>query len=312
MTRRETVYKALAHEQTDRLPYRLEFTSETADKLKAHLGVQDLDAAVGNYIRTVGPPWWGFVNVPDSFHADDVPSELPPVRGSGNFEAFVESVRKLRADTDCYILSVTYAFNFEKAWMLRGMQNFMMDMVRAPESVERLLGRIMEINKTMLQLLVSIEEVDGFMLGSDWGGQRGLLISPQHWRRFIRRTEAECYNIVRRAGKHVWVHSCGDIRLILPDLIDIGLQAINPVQSEVMDVRELKRDFGRDLTFWGGIGTQRVLPYGTPDEVRADVERTIDIMAPGGGYVLGPSQHIQQDVPLENVLALIETARAHG
>jgi len=312
MTRREIVYKALAHEETERLPYRIEFAGDTAERLRAHLGVEDLEEAVGNYVRAVGPPWWGFTEPPPEFRGDAVPAELPPVQGRRGFDSFAETIQRLRAETDCYILAVIYAFNFEKAWMLRSMPQFMMDLVRAPEFIEKLLGKIMEINLAMLQLLVSFEEVDGFMLGSDWGGQQGLLISPEHWRRFIKPTEAACYKIVRDAGKHLWVHSCGKIEVVIPDLIESGLQALNPVQSEVMDVRALKADFGRDLTFWGGIGTQRVLPYGTPDQVRADVERTIEIMAPGGGYVLGPSQGIQEDVPIENVLALIDAAKAHG
>jgi uroporphyrinogen decarboxylase len=164
----------------------------------------------------------------------------------------------------------------------------------------------------MLQMLTSYDAIDGFLLGSDWGGQRGLLISPPQWRRFIKHTEATCYDIVRGAGKHLWVHSCGKIEQIIPDLIECGLQGLNPVQSEVMDIGELKENFGADLTFWGGVSTQTVLPYGTPEEVKEDVQRTIDIMAPGGGYVLGPSQSMQEDVPLENILAFLEVAKAHA
>lgn len=312
MTRREAVYHALAHDDPDVLPYQLQFTADTAEKLKEHFGTENVHEALGNFLRPVHPPWWGFDNVPEEFRADDVPEVLPPTFGRGNFDAFADQLEELRETTDAYILVPIYAFNFEKAWMVRGMENFMLDMVRAPEFVDRLLGKIMEINMSMLELLTSYEEIDGFLLGSDWGGQRGLLISPRQWRRFIRETEAACYDIVRGAGKHLWVHSCGKIEQIIPDLIEAGLQGLNPVQSEVMDISELKSNFGADLTFWGGVSTQRVLPYGTPEEVRADVERTIDIMAPGGGYVLGPSQSMQDDVPLENVLAFLDVAKAHA
>lgn len=312
MNRREAVCHALDHEETDCLPYQLQFTADTAEKIKDHFDADNAHEALGNFIRPVQCPWWGFDNVPEDFHNDAVPAELPPTFASGSFEDFAENLTRVRERTDAYILVPIYAFNFEKAWMLRGMENFMLDMGRAPDFVEKLLGKILEINRVMLQLLVGYEEIDGFLLGSDWGGQRGLLIGPRQWRRFIKDTEAQCYDIVRDAGKDLWVHSCGNIRPIIPDLIETGVQGLNPVQSEVMDIAELKADFGEDLTFWGGVSTQQILPYGTTGEVREDVERTIDIMAPGGGYVLGPSQSMQDDVPLENVLAFHEVARAHA
>ncbi|MBS3762749.1 MAG: hypothetical protein KGZ25_05520 [Planctomycetes bacterium] len=312
MTKREIVYKALQHEETHRLPYSLQFTGDTAEMLKEHFGTEDLPGEVGNYLRTIGPPWWQFCEVPEDFQNDTVPGTLPPIRGNGSFDAFTERIENLRQNTDCYILVTIYAFNFEKAWMLRGMENLMVDMIRSPEFVKKLFDRMLQINKTMLRLLTSIEGIDGFLLGSDWGGQQGLLISPKQWRRYIRHTEAECYEIVRNSGKHLWVHSCGDIKVIIPDLLAIGLQALNPIQSEVMDVQALKSDFGRELTFWGGVSTQKIMPYGTPQEVRAETERTIDIMSPGGGYILGTSQSLQSDVPLENILAFLEVARAHG
>ncbi|MFP4028584.1 MAG: uroporphyrinogen decarboxylase family protein [Candidatus Brocadiia bacterium] len=312
MTKREIVYKALQHEETHRLPYSLQFTGDTAEMLKEHFDTSDLAREVGNYLCTVSPPWWGFCTVPEDFQNEPVPETIPPVQGRGSFEEFVEHIQNLRKTTDCYILVVIYAFNFEKAWMLRGMENLMVDMIRSPEFVEKLFGRMLEINKVMLRLLTPVEGIDGFMLGSDWGGQQGLLISPKQWRHYIRHTEAECYEIVRESGKHLWVHSCGDIEVIIPDLIEAGLQALNPVQSEVMDVQQLKSDYGDELMFWGGVSTQQIMPYGTPDEVRADTERTIDILGAGGGYVLGTSQSIQSDVPLENILAFLEVARAHG
>jgi uroporphyrinogen decarboxylase len=312
MTKRETVCKALAHEPTPRLPYCLEFTREAAEHLQEHLGTPDLAGALGNHIRTVSPPWWQFVNVDESYSREPTPQCIPPVRGVGSFEAFGERLQRLREQTDAYILAVIYAFNFEKAWMLRSMERFMVDMVTNPAFVHELLDRMMELNMAMLRTLVSFDEADGFMLGSDWGAQQALLISPGLWREFIREREAVCYRLVREAGKHLWVHSCGNIMAILPDLVEIGLQGLNPVQSEAMDLRTLKARFGRELTFWGGVSTQQTLPYGRPDQVRAEVERVIQVMAPGGGYVLGPSQQIQADVPVENILAFAEVARAHG
>ena len=241
-----------------------------------------------------------------------MPETLPAVRGRGSFDAFVEQAQKLRAETDCYLLATIYAFNFEKAWILRGMENFLCDMANAPEFTHAFLDRIMEANLSMLRMLVGVAEIDGFLLGSDWGSQIALMMSPAHWREFIKHREAACYDVVRCAGKHLWVHSCGKIEAIIPELIDIGLQGLNPVQSEAMDLRTLKDSFGDRLTFWGGVSTQQTLPYGTPAEVRAEVADVVELMSKGGGYVLGPTQHIQDDVPLENILAFIEVARSFG
>jgi len=110
-------------------------------------------------------------------------------------------------------------------------------------------------------------------------------------------------------GKDVWVHSCGNIVKAIPSLIEMGLDVLNPVQPECMDLERLKRDFGDKLAFWGGISTQQALPYGTPVEVKAEALRVRDLMSRQGGYILSPAQELQDDVPVENILALLEVAR---
>jgi uroporphyrinogen decarboxylase len=117
---------------------------------------------------------------------------------------------------------------------------------------------------------------------------------------------------VHEAGKDVWLHSCGKIEAILDDLIEMGVDVLNPVQPECMDIYRLKDKYGSRITFWGGISTQQTLPYGTPDEVRAEVDRVVTTMSRGGGYITSPAQDLQADVPLENVLALIEQARSYA
>ncbi len=114
----------------------------------------------------------------------------------------------------------------------------------------------------------------------------------------------------------VWGHSCGDVQELIPRLIEMKLDVLNPVQPECMDIAKLKRDYGDRLTFWGGISTQRTLPFGTPDEVRAEARQVRDLMSAGGGYIFAPAQGIQGDVPPANIVALLDVARerrmAHG
>jgi uroporphyrinogen decarboxylase len=137
-------------------------------------------------------------------------------------------------------------------------------------------------------------------------------MSPQTWREFILPGEKLEYDLVKNSGKHVVIHSCGRILRIIPDLIELGVDVLNPVQSECMDLGFLKETYGDKLTFWGGVSTQKTLPYGTPDDVRKETEQVIKLMSKKGGYITCPSQVIQEDVPYENLKALIETARFFG
>ena len=161
----------------------------------------------------------------------------------------------------------------------------------------------------MLENFLNLPEIDGVLLGSDWGSQRGLLMSAAVWDDLIRPGEQAEYDLVHAYGKDVWVHSCGDVQELVPRLVEMGLDVLNPVQPECMDIAELKRSFGHKLTFWGGISTQQTLPFGTPEEVRIEARRVRDLMGAGGGYILSPAQGIQGDVPPANIVALLEVAR---
>jgi uroporphyrinogen decarboxylase len=115
---------------------------------------------------------------------------------------------------------------------------------------------------------------------------------------------------IRAAGKCAFLHSCGNIQAVLPEVVEMGVQVLNPLQPECMDIRAVKRHFGGALAFWGGISTQRTLPAGSPDDVRREVREVAALLGAGGGYILSPAQSIQSDVPLENCLALIDEAQA--
>ncbi|MDX9978866.1 MAG: uroporphyrinogen decarboxylase family protein, partial [Lentisphaeria bacterium] len=139
--------------------------------------------------------------------------------------------------------------------------------------------------------------------------QQGLLFSPALWDDLIRPGEQREYDLIHAYGKDVWVHSCGKIDVLIPRLVEMGVDVLNPLQPECMDVPAIKAAFGDRLAFWGGISTQQILPFGTADEVRAEARRFKTMMRRGGGYIFAPAQDIQVDVPIENVLALLEVAR---
>jgi uroporphyrinogen decarboxylase len=159
--------------------------------------------------------------------------------------------------------------------------------------------------------------VDVVQEGDDYGGQHGVLVSPELWREVFKPRLAQLIAHIKTCAPYVslFFHSCGSIVDILPGLIDVGVEIINPVQVAAarMDSRELKREFGSVLTFWGGgVDTQYVLPRGTPQQVRDEVRRRIDDLAPGGGFVFSTVHNIQADVPPENIMAMRETVREAG
>jgi uroporphyrinogen decarboxylase len=153
------------------------------------------------------------------------------------------------------------------------------------------------------------------MQGDDLAVQDGPAMSIDMYRRFIKPRQAKIFNLIKQKTEaKLLYHCCGSVRPFIPDLIDIGVDAINPVQvsAKGMDTKELKREFGDKLSFWGAIDTQRVLPFGNVDEVKKEVERRIDDLAPGGGYVLSAVHNIQADVPPENIMAMYNTAKRYG
>ncbi len=308
LSRRELVCRAIAHEDTGRIPYSLMFTGDAAAKLSAHYGTDDLDSAIGNCIRGAGAPWWTFTNFPTDQYEADPPSRLPDVMGVGSYTDFYNGITYQRENGDAFLLTFFYASLFEKAWFARGMENLLVDMAVNEEYCTALFDRIMEADLMMLEMMLSAD-VDGVLLGCDWGSQQALMMGPDNWRRYIGPRHARMFQRIREAGKYAFLHSCGNIIAVLPDVVEMGVQVLNPVQPECMDIREVKQRFGKDLTFWGGISTQQTLPLGTPADVRREVREVTSILGAGGGYILAPAQAIQDDVSLENCLALIDEAQ---
>jgi uroporphyrinogen decarboxylase len=171
---------------------------------------------------------------------------------------------------------------------------------------EELLERITVVQVAVAKRFVALG-VDGGYFGDDYGAQRSLLLSPLLWRQIIKPRLARIFAVFRDAGLPVILHSDGAIADILPDLVDIGVTALNPVQPEVLDHTWLQREFGRHLAFYGGISTQTVLPHSTPVDVRSTVAKTAQNLAPNGtGLLLGPSHRMTSEIPLSNVDAMLE------
>ena len=328
--RRETIKQALAHKNTGRVPYNIILSPESWDlyapklidryadsKIKSDLEagrINRLEAyslAIGNCMLYVSAPWWGWHSYPEDYSSWDAPTLLPYTKGYGSYEQSFSHWQYLRENYDAYLLVTIIGSHFEKAYFARGLENFLADLAGEPEFSDRLLRMIIRKNMVMLENFLISPHIDGVLLGSDWGTQRGMLMSPEVWRERIKEGERQEYDLIHSMGKDVFVHSCGKIDPILPDLCEMGLDALNPIQPECMDIGELKRLYGGSLAYYGGISTQQILPNGTPEEVARETRRVIELMSTDGGYITGPSQEIMPDVPYENLLALIDTAKEY-
>ena len=310
MNRRELVKAAIQHRAAKRPPYFMDLCQEACEAYQAQIGAQDWGAFLDNDVTDISVPWWDWHNLGPDWVGMDIPKSRPTGIGAGNYKDTIDGIKAAKdAQVEKYLLVRIYGSHFEKAYFSRGFENFLADMGGEPEFAGNLLGLIIEKNMVMLENILNLPEIDGVLLGSDWGAQRGLLMSPAIWQDMIRPGEQKEYDLIHAYGKDVWVHSCGNIETIVPSLVALGLDVLNPVQPEAMDIAELKRKHGAKLTFWGGISTQQTLPFGTPDDVRSEARRVRDMMSVNGGYIFAPAQGIQADVPLANLKALLEVAR---
>ncbi|MCX7804306.1 MAG: uroporphyrinogen decarboxylase family protein [Planctomycetota bacterium] len=342
MTRREAVRRTVRCEPVWPPPYNLDFTRPMRARLAEHFGTDDVDAAVGNYIlqinvgsnagaevnrvaaglmRPAGPGLFldEFGVVWDKSAGDDIGIPVNRVLTKPDPSALVmpdpddperwKGYEELKASAgDRYLLACFSSPLFQRAWFLRGMAELLADMAAEPEPVGAFFDRLADFTIGIVRG-VAARGADGMFFYDDYAQQSGLLFSPAMFRHFLAPRLARIFREVRRAGMDVFFHCCGDCTLILEDLRSAGVQVFNPFQPEVMDVAAVAEQFRGRMAFYGGISTQKTLPFGTPEDVRREAARMRSLFRESGGYIAAPAHAIQRDVPLENVLALIESVR---
>ena len=327
---RERTLVALAHRQPDVTPWQIDLTIDAHDRTAQYLGDPEFASKIGNHLAgyedgcfvEVRPGYWrdqfGIVwnrsidkdigNVDEILlpEADLSAYRFPEpdlARNARNLDQLItQNGAKFR------YASVGFSM-FERAWTLRGMENLLADMILNPGFVDALLDRILEYNLQVIDHFVGFD-VDCIRFGDDWGQQNGLIMGPKLWRRFIKPRVAVMYARAKEAAKYVMQHSCGAVQELFPDLIDIGLDIFNTFQPEVMDIDLCKREYGRHLTFYGGISTQQVLPRVGPQALRQHVRMMIDRIGVEGGYIVAPTHAIPRDVPPENIAAFIDVVKS--
>lgn len=227
----------------------------------------------------------------------------PDITRPGLFDEMEKDLAEQSGDS--LVIPSGYFGIYERGYALMGFQEFMMNMAVKPKVVHELLDKITDYKVAFAEKVVEM----GFKVahhGDDLGTQMGTLFSREMFREFVLPRIKRAWQPYNDAGLPIILHSCGCLTDFIPDLIDIGMRVLEPVQP-CMDLEFIKREYGKDLVFWGGIETQDLLPFGTPEQVKEMARKTIRTLGKGGGHIIAPSQEVMNDVPLENVKALLET-----
>jgi uroporphyrinogen decarboxylase len=326
MTNRERVRAAVSFQKPDRVPYHVSFTRQMLDRMILHTGnpnyLDSLNNAIADaylikpeeelrrdFFRDEFGVVWNKsgadkdIGVIDSIAIKD-PDELDSYHFPPVDEAYIRARMKslIESRGDRYAVAAIGFSLFERAWTLRGMENLLCDMLTEPDFVHALLERITQRNLEIIDIALEYD-IDCFHFGDDWGQQRGLIMGPTCWRVFIKPCLSRMYGRVRAAGKAVSQHSCGDIRLVMDDLYDLGLNIYQTFQPEIYGLDYAEKLYGK-IAVWGGISTQAELPVKSPAEIERITRRLLKAF-PAGGLIAAPTHAVPGDVPPENILAMM-------
>lgn len=337
MTSRERVLAAINHQETDRVPADIWAEPEVWDRLIRDLGVDSAEQVREllnidvRYVSPIYPPdvetdgirqnmWgerWAKANTPWGENWEHIDGALAQVSSLAEIEAFpwptCDDADYSHLAEQCdryegYAIAYGNADIFERPALVRGLENMLCDTALNPSWVEYLCKVFLDFFAE--DFVRTMEATDGridiYLAMTDLGTQSGLFLGMDTFHRFIAPSIRTLADLVHRHGVKFMFHSCGAVRDAVPDLIGLGVDILNPIQPAAagMDPEGLKRDFGNDLCFHGGIDIQYLLPLESPETVRREVHRRVGILGDGGGYILAPSHNLQQDIHAENILAM--------
>ena len=338
MKPRDVILAAINHEEVRPVPYTLSWEGNVGERLAEHYGDENWNKRLQTYITGSGvidgmrkDPIEGregfskdlFGTIWDlngrPFHLAEPGLKEPsfdhfdwpaPETFFANEQRVADGRKHCRENKDEYFMTGGLGWGlFETSWGIRGFENVLMDVAAEPEFFEELLDRITENFLAYVDFTcTSLPDIDAIMFGDDWGDQRGVIVGPERWRALFKPRWKKIYDRVHDHGKYVFTHCCGSIVDILDDCIEIGLDCFESVQPEArgMNPCDLKKRFGDRITFWGCLGSQSTVPFGTPDEITAEVGKLCREMGKGGGYILAPAKGLQPETPTENAAAVVE------
>jgi len=346
MKSKERVLRAINRQDTDRVPFGIFGTStENEERIKRYIGartIEDMYREIGIDIWYIQSPlkyvgekryyqgeeadFWG---IPDSVYKDGDSSMRCPLRDVSSIDE-VESYKWPSVDdfdgsllekeidehSDFAILGGVWAPIFHNVTWLCGFENTLANLILQPEVSEAIIRRVTDfwVDYTRKTLELGKGKIDIIENCNDFGAQNGLIMSPGLFRKFFKPALKRLYDVIKEYDVKVMQHCCGSILPIIPDFIEIGVDIINPVQVSAagMDMEVLAKNFGDKITFYGGIDTQHVLPEGPIERIREETRKAIDILGEKGGYILGPSQGLEPDIPVEHILAMFDEGKKYS
>ncbi|MCL2683704.1 MAG: hypothetical protein FWE55_00520, partial [Synergistaceae bacterium] len=310
MTNRERVIKAIRHENPDYTPHNIIFTGQMREKMIKHTENPHYVQTINNHIEMVklrkphvplpgpaeghrdefGVAWntsgpdkdIGVVTDYALKSADELANYTPPPLDESYYRSNCEKAAAAKGEN--FLFGSAGFLLFERAWSLCGMENLLCFMISAPDAVDALFTKLVARNLQKVKIALDYD-IDGIIFGDDWGQQRGMIMGPPLWRKLIKPHIATMYRAAKSEGKFVAQHSCGDLREIFDDLIEIGLDVYQTFQPEIYDMETYKRKFYGKLTVWGGLSTQKDLPFKTPQEIYEITRNTMAIMGRDGGCI---------------------------
>jgi len=330
MTPREIVQEQINHRETAEIPYTLTMEADVRKRLDEYFGNTEWYEKFGRYLVRCGKitkirEAGAVPRIEDAFGTAWCTDRLPPsVVEPGlkapSFEGYdfptidrlLDQEAKAKAKElvakapDTYTVVPT-GMCLWQSWYLRGFEATMMDCVVEEDFYAELLDRLMALTLEIIEECSDIP-ADAIMMGDDWGNQRGVMIGPDRWRKFYKSRYARIFEAIHKQGKVAIMHCCGSVEDIMADIIEIGLDILESVQPEAegMNPYALKKGWGDKITFWGGLGSQSTIPFGTPGEIQSEIRRLRSEMSKGGGYILAPAKPLRPETPTENAVAVVE------
>ena len=327
MNKREIIKNILSGNKGDYVPWSIALTQEARDKIITAFGDVDIVEWLDNHIIQFGNRIGFYKDIGDDRVADifgavwdrSIDKDIGVVENLVLPQATLKGYefpdplaeqffQDIKIQCDKYpdrFRAFDIGFSlYERAWILRGMTNLMMDFFDNPLFVHELFNAIADYNIAQIHQAVEYD-IDAVYFGDDWGQQQGLQIKPQHWFEFVYPALKRMYTEVKKAGKFIIIHSCGKVDELFDDLIDIGVNCFNPFQPEVIDVKSALAKYRTRLTFFGGLSTQKILPFGNEEQVRKATRELLE-WGKTGGLIFSPAHAVEGDVPIENIAAMLD------
>lgn len=337
MSRKEQIKKLLRNEIPDYTPHHFDLTLYITDVIARHYGFdrEGIEEYIGNHFLQLdfsapegrdggyrgiehqnaivfdefGVKWdmasnytigdWGIAGNP-VHDLDFAGYTFPDGKGQGRFEKAKAVMAKYPGRFN--VMRINGPFDF--AWHITGLEDFMVAMALEESLTHQALEKTTEYIVNIIEAIP--EGVDAVRIIEDWGMQKGQLFSKKHWMQYIYPCYKEIHKAIQKKNLTVMHHSCGDITELFPEIIELGVEIIDALQPEAMDLAFIKREYGKDIVLFGGLGSQSTIPTGTPEQVVKEAEKTLELLGKGGKYIIGPAGSIPSETPLENVIALVE------